>query len=166
MITRRNWLLRCSIIINIVVLVYICSQLVYRDNSLQLPPAASAYLLQQNGGGGGVGADRLQVDQMGRKQLSLDSPPPPNNNNNNNNVMSSNSNNINNNMLTSNLISANGIGASNNDAQPVSGLAATGTLILVDCTLNLTSSYLVSSLHRFPQEWLEAQKRRIIITIS
>lgn len=151
MITRRNWLLRCSIIINIVVLVYICSQLVYRDNSLQLPPAASAYLLQQNGGGGGVGADRLQVDQMGRKQLSLDSPPPPNNNNNNNNnnVMSSNSNN----MLTSNLISANGIGASNNDAQPVSGLATTGTLILVNWTLNLTPSYHVSSLDSRRSGW-------------
>lgn len=138
-------MLRCSIIINIVVLVYICSQLVYRDNSLQLPPAASAYLLQQNGGGGGVGADRLQVDQMGRKQLSLDSPPPPNNNNNNNNVMSSNSNN--NNMLTSNLISANGIGASNNDAQPVSGLAATGTLVdlFMDAELDPILSCVIST---------------------
>lgn len=106
MITRRNWLLRCSIIINIVVLVYICSQLVYRDNSLQLPSAA--YLQLQNGAGSGQG---LLVDQMGRKQLSLDSPPT-------NNVVhsSSSSSSINNN---NNLISANGIGASN-DAQPVS----------------------------------------------
>lgn len=124
MITRRNWLLRCSIIINIVVLVYICSQLVYRDNSLQLPNAA--YL--QNGAGSGQG---LLADPMGRKQLSLDSPPT----NNNNVVHSSSSSSINSN---NNLISANGIGASN-DAQPVSPSFSSSW-----ATLNLNTNIIYS----------------------
>lgn len=97
-------MLRCSIIINIAVLVYICSQLIYRDDSLQLPSSSADYLIQQqqqNGAGSPV-----LLDQMGRKKLSLDSP----------NVVIHSSSSTNN--LNSNIISANGIGAS--DVQPVS----------------------------------------------
>lgn len=39
MITRRNWLLRCSILINVAVLLYICSHLMIGNSNLQLGPA-------------------------------------------------------------------------------------------------------------------------------
>lgn len=39
MITRRNWLLRCSILINIAVLLYICSHVMIGSGNLTLGPA-------------------------------------------------------------------------------------------------------------------------------
>lgn len=111
MITRRNWLLRCSIIINIAVLVYICSQLIYRDDSLQLPSSSADYLIQQQQQQqNGAGSPPVLLDQMGRKKLSLDSP----------NVVLIHSSSSSTNNLNSNIISANGIGASDVQ-QPVSG---------------------------------------------
>lgn len=114
MITRRNWLLRCSIIINIAVLVYICSQLIYRDDSLQLPSSSADYLIQQQQQQqlNGAGSPPVLLDQMGRKKLSLDSP--------NLVVIHSSSSSSSTNNLNSNIISANGIGASDVQ-QPVSG---------------------------------------------
>lgn len=113
MITRRNWLLRCSIIINIAVLVYICSQLIYRDDSLQLPSSSADYLIQQQQQQqNGAGSPPVLLDQMGRKKLSLDSP--------NVVLIHSSSSSSSTNNLNSNIISANGIGASDVQ-QPVSG---------------------------------------------
>ena len=135
-------MLRCSIIINIVVLVYICSQLVYRDNSLQLPPSA-AYLQQSNGGGG---------DQTGgRRQLSLE----PDSNVLINSVNS-------NSVLPSNLISANGIGASNSDnAQVVSGGAIGQHRHRM--TVTVTRSFPLL-LHRIMEESQGQQQGRTTIT--
>lgn len=39
MLTRRNWLLRCSILINIAVLLYICSHLMIGNSNISLGPA-------------------------------------------------------------------------------------------------------------------------------
>ncbi|XP_055680429.1 beta-1,4-glucuronyltransferase 1 [Lutzomyia longipalpis] len=39
MITRRNWLLRCSILINIAVLLYICSQLMIDGGNVPITPS-------------------------------------------------------------------------------------------------------------------------------
>lgn len=39
MITRRNWLLRCSILINIAVLLYICSHVMIGSGNMTLGPA-------------------------------------------------------------------------------------------------------------------------------
>ncbi|XP_031617236.1 beta-1,4-glucuronyltransferase 1 [Contarinia nasturtii] len=39
MFTRRNWLLRCSILINIAVLLYICSHLMIGNSNISLGPA-------------------------------------------------------------------------------------------------------------------------------
>lgn len=39
MITRRNWLLRCSILINIAVLLYICSHVMIGSGNMTMGPA-------------------------------------------------------------------------------------------------------------------------------
>lgn len=40
MITRRNWLLRCSLLVNIAVLLYVCSQEMIGGGNFTLTPAA------------------------------------------------------------------------------------------------------------------------------
>lgn len=45
MFTRRNWLLRCSILINIAVLLYICSHLMIGNSNISLGPA---YVIQED----------------------------------------------------------------------------------------------------------------------
>lgn len=45
MFTRRNWLLRCSILINIAVLLYICSHVMIGSGNLTLGPA---YVIQED----------------------------------------------------------------------------------------------------------------------
>lgn len=39
MITRRNWLLRCSILINIAVLLYICSHVIIGNGNVSIGPS-------------------------------------------------------------------------------------------------------------------------------
>lgn len=45
MITRRNWLLRCSILINIAVLLYICSHVMIGSGNMALGPS---YVIQDD----------------------------------------------------------------------------------------------------------------------
>jgi hypothetical protein len=46
MITRRNWLLRCSIFVNVIVLLYICSHvMIGNNNSSNI--SGSGFLIQQ-----------------------------------------------------------------------------------------------------------------------
>jgi preprotein translocase subunit SecF len=51
MITRRNWLLKCSIFANIVVLLYICSHVLVGSNTnnfgMSSSGGSSAFLIQQ-----------------------------------------------------------------------------------------------------------------------
>lgn len=50
MITRRNWLLKCSIFVNIVVLLYICSHVMVGNNTNNFGMSGSgsaSYLIQQ-----------------------------------------------------------------------------------------------------------------------
>lgn len=50
MITRRNWLLKCSIFANVVVLLYICSHVLVGNNTNNFGvsgPGSSSYLIQQ-----------------------------------------------------------------------------------------------------------------------
>lgn len=39
MITRRNWLLRCSILINVAVLLYICSHVIIGNGNVSIGPS-------------------------------------------------------------------------------------------------------------------------------
>lgn len=39
MITRRNWLLRCSILINVAVLLYICSHVIIGNSNVSIGPS-------------------------------------------------------------------------------------------------------------------------------
>lgn len=76
MITRRNWLLRCSILINIAVLLYICSHVMIGSGNLTLGPAfviqedyasvksaqsAAAAAIRSNTGGTSASAAILQA---------------------------------------------------------------------------------------------------------
>lgn len=45
MITRRNWLLKCSILINVAVLLYICSHMMIGSSNIQLGPA---FIIQED----------------------------------------------------------------------------------------------------------------------
>lgn len=45
MITRRNWLLKCSILINVAVLLYICSHMMIGTSNIQLGPA---FIIQED----------------------------------------------------------------------------------------------------------------------
>lgn len=45
MITRRNWLLKCSILINVAVLLYICSHMMIGSSNIQLGPA---FMIQED----------------------------------------------------------------------------------------------------------------------
>lgn len=48
MITRRNWLLRCSIFANIIVLLYICSHVMIGNNTTNnLSSGGASFLVQQ-----------------------------------------------------------------------------------------------------------------------
>jgi beta-1,4-glucuronyltransferase 1 len=50
MITRRNWLLKCSILVNIAVLLYICSHVMVGNNTnfgLNSGGGSASYLIQQ-----------------------------------------------------------------------------------------------------------------------
>lgn len=50
MITRRNWLLKCSIFVNIAVLLYICSHVMVGNNTNNFGMSGSgsaSYLIQQ-----------------------------------------------------------------------------------------------------------------------
>lgn len=47
MITRRNWLLRCSILINIAVILYICSHVMIGSGNMTLGPA---FVIQEDYG--------------------------------------------------------------------------------------------------------------------
>lgn len=50
MITRRNWLLKCSIFVNIAVLLYICSHVMVGNNSnfgMSSGSGSASYLIQQ-----------------------------------------------------------------------------------------------------------------------
>lgn len=50
MITRRNWLLKCSILVNIAVLLYICSHVMVGNNTnfgLSSGSGSASYLIQQ-----------------------------------------------------------------------------------------------------------------------
>lgn len=50
MITRRNWLLKCSILVNIAVLLYICSHVMVGNNTNNFGMSGSgsaSYLIQQ-----------------------------------------------------------------------------------------------------------------------
>lgn len=46
MLTRRNWLLRCSILINVAVLLYLCSHLLIGGGNFALGPA---YIISEEG---------------------------------------------------------------------------------------------------------------------
>lgn len=46
MLTRRNWLLRCSILINVAVLLYLCSHLLIGGGNFALGPA---YIISDEG---------------------------------------------------------------------------------------------------------------------
>lgn len=48
MITRRNWLLRCSILINVAVLLYICSQVMIDTNSNDMAMYGNIGVQQQD----------------------------------------------------------------------------------------------------------------------
>lgn len=79
MITRRNWLLRCSILINIAVLLYICSHVMIGSGNISLGPsyviqedysakqqpthlqAVVANLQSAGGGGGGVEVESVSL---------------------------------------------------------------------------------------------------------
>lgn len=74
MITRRNWLLRCSILINIAVLLYICSHVMIGSGNLTLGPAfviqedyaavkssQSATVMRPNAGSNGASVAMLQA---------------------------------------------------------------------------------------------------------
>lgn len=62
MLTRRNWLLRCSILINVAVLLYLCSHLLIGGGNFALGPA---YIISDEGmmktGPGGGGQSSAQV---------------------------------------------------------------------------------------------------------
>ena len=50
MITRRNWLLKCSILVNVAVLLYICSHVMIGNNTSSRnfeSPSGGGFLLQQ-----------------------------------------------------------------------------------------------------------------------
>ncbi|XP_070495808.1 beta-1,4-glucuronyltransferase 1 [Chironomus tepperi] len=47
MITRRNWLLRCSIFANIIVLLYICSHVMIGSNTTNNLSGSNSFLIQQ-----------------------------------------------------------------------------------------------------------------------
>lgn len=95
MITRRNWLLRCSILINIAVLLYICSHVMIGSGNITLGPAfvipedygvkqpvrphvAAAAMLQGmadvGGGGGAAESDRQAQQQQQRQDVLRDEP--------------------------------------------------------------------------------------------
>lgn len=59
MITRRNWLLRCSILINIAVLLYICSHVMIGNGNIALGPT---YIVQED-------YSKLQQQQQQTKQI-------------------------------------------------------------------------------------------------
>lgn len=91
MITRRNWLLRCSILINIAVLLYICSHVMIGSGNLTLGPAfviqedyavkqpvrphvAAAAMLQGldgNSGSSSSGAHERQQQQQQQQQAMI-----------------------------------------------------------------------------------------------
>lgn len=48
MITRRNWLLRCSILINVAVLLYVCSQVMVDTNNNDMAMYGSVNNQQQD----------------------------------------------------------------------------------------------------------------------
>lgn len=76
MFTRRNWLLRCSILINIAVLLYICSHLMIGNSNISLGPAfvmqedyavksqQTASLNRANAAAAIVAANNLNVQQQ------------------------------------------------------------------------------------------------------
>lgn len=68
MLTRRNWLLRCSILINVAVLLYLCSHLLIGGGNFALGPA---YIISDEGmmkaasvGGGGQGQGQSTGGQL------------------------------------------------------------------------------------------------------
>lgn len=62
MFTRRNWLLRCSILINIAVLLYICSHLMIGNNisGYVIQESTAAALRSNTGASNGVNIVMLQ----------------------------------------------------------------------------------------------------------
>lgn len=74
MITRRNWLLRCSILINVIVLLYICSHVMIGSGNLALGPAfviQEDYTLKQGPRGHAIAASLVQQDIADRSDRRL-----------------------------------------------------------------------------------------------
>ncbi|EDS41947.1 N-acetyl lactosaminide beta-1,3-N-acetyl glucosaminyl transferase [Culex quinquefasciatus] len=76
MLTRRNWLLRCSILINVAVLLYLCSHLLIGGGNFALGPA---YIISEEG------MMKADARTAGQGQLQGRDVDNTNNNNNNNN---------------------------------------------------------------------------------
>uniref|UniRef100_W8AM09 N-acetyllactosaminide beta-1,3-N-acetylglucosaminyltransferase n=2 Tax=Ceratitis capitata TaxID=7213 RepID=W8AM09_CERCA len=69
MFTRRNWLLRCSILINIVVILYICSHVMIGNGTTF--PGSNTFFIQERG------VDPVNSAQLISDKIPQPPPPPP-----------------------------------------------------------------------------------------
>lgn len=65
---RRNWLLKCSILINVAVLLYICSHMMIGSSNIQLGPA---FIIQEDVPKSHLRQQEIEVFQTNEKDSSI-----------------------------------------------------------------------------------------------